>query len=76
MPSLQASGHIEFTLGVLTMHQQRAGKPKWHLGDTGEMLDIALGDVRIERVAGDVVQVAFPSVALMNAWRFLMISSL
>ena len=36
---------------------ERARQPDGDLGDTDEALDVALGDVRVERVRGDVLEV-------------------
>ena len=46
----------EFALRVFAPDGQRAGKAQRHLGDAGEVLDVAAGDVRIKGVLRDVLQ--------------------
>jgi hypothetical protein len=46
----------ELTLRVLAVDLQRAGKADGNLRHTGEVLDVAVERVRVERIVGDVGQ--------------------
>src|SRR5919109_52120 len=48
--------HVELALGVLAVDEQRPGHAERDLSDADEVLDVALGDPRIERVLGDVLE--------------------
>ena len=56
MPSAGGQRDDELALGMLAIHLERAGKPDRDLGHTGEVLDVSLGDLRVERVAVQVLQ--------------------
>jgi hypothetical protein len=49
-------GDQELALRVLASHVQRSGETDGHLRDADEALDVAVGDVGIERVLRDVPQ--------------------
>ncbi len=48
--------HVELALGVLAVDQQRPRQPDRNLGDSDEMLDVAGGERRIERIIGYVLK--------------------
>ena len=47
---------VELALRVLAVDEQRPGDPERHLGDPGEVLDVAGQDRRVERVGADVLE--------------------
>jgi hypothetical protein len=49
--------HVKLSLGVLAVDEQRSGEPDRDLGDADELLDVAGGDLRIERVVRNVLQI-------------------
>src|SRR5215211_871206 len=56
MPRLYEARSVPSALGVLAVDQERPGDAERDLGDADEVLDVAGGDVGVERVARDVLE--------------------